>query len=64
MTPHPPEPSTARPEPGFDLVNRRHDPGRYRTVDHNGNQDRHRVLDPDDTPVNRPHDVYCTEGTP
>jgi hypothetical protein len=62
MTPHPRDTSTAQPD--HVLVNRRHDPGRYRTVDRNSNPDHHLALDPDDAPVNRPHDSSCTKGTP
>ncbi|MFE9656694.1 hypothetical protein [Micromonospora sp. NPDC006431] len=62
MTPHPRDADTARPDHVF--VNRRHDPGRYRTVDRNRNPDRHLTLDPDNAPVNRPHDPYCPKGTP
>lgn len=43
------------------LFNRRHDPGRYPTLDRNDNPDLFIHLN--DLPVNRPHDSYCMEGT-
>ncbi|MEU9826304.1 hypothetical protein [Micromonospora chersina] len=56
MTERPHDTSAAGPS------NRRHDPGRYRTLDRNSNPDPHLSLDLNDVPVNRPRDSYCMEG--
>ncbi|MFG3299733.1 hypothetical protein [Micromonospora chersina] len=45
------------------MFNRRHDPGRYRTLDRNGSPEPHLFFDLNDVPVNRPRDSYCMEGT-
>lgn len=61
MTENPHGPGAAQVWPG--LFNRRHDPGRYRTLDRDSNPDHHLFLDLNDVPVNRPRDSNCTEGT-
>ncbi|WP_349876495.1 hypothetical protein ABIH81_20405 [Micromonospora sp. HUAS YX12] len=54
-TPHPPG-TSGGPDAGF--VNRRRDPGRYRTLDRNSHPAH---LFPDHKPVNRP--AHRMEGT-
>ncbi|MGW3785112.1 hypothetical protein ACWD5Z_11010 [Micromonospora chokoriensis] len=61
MTERPHDTSAAELSPR--LFNRRHDTGRYPTLDRNDTPDPHLFIHLNDMLVNRPRDSYCMEGT-